>query len=229
MSRLLVACSLLAALSSTALAERAAPSFAQPPAGWSARRAPDLDRTDRMGIVAPVLDRDAVRAKLLENRAANLARFRAYRTAGVYPSNVYTRGLANVWRDQDGHYCAAATIIRASGQEALVQRVAEQNNSIKLADVTSGPLMDWILTSGLTQAEIALIQRPFSPVTVRPQPRPERPLPVDPGLRAAETRRLAALYAEIEAKLAAGERDSIALATDRLMKRPQLAAQLLAR
>ena len=42
-----------------------------------------------------------------------------YYTAGAYPSNVFTPGLANVWRDQDGRYCAAATIIRASGQARL--------------------------------------------------------------------------------------------------------------
>jgi len=221
MSRLLLACSFLAlatgALSTTALAERAEPSFARPPAGWTAQQ--DRDAAPHIAVQVPIVDRAALRAKLIENRAANLERFRAYRKAGVYPSNVYTRGLANVWRDQDGHYCAAATIIRASGQEALVARVAEQDNFIKLADVTSG----------LTQAEVALIQRPFQPVARRPVPQPERPVPVDADLRAAETRRLAALYAEIEAKLVARQKGSIEQALDRLMQRPQLAAALLAR
>jgi len=231
MSRLLLACSFVAlatgALSTTALAERAEPSFARPPAGWAAQQ--DRDAAPHIAVQVPIVDRAALRAKLIENRAANLERFRAYRKAGVYPSNVYTRGLANVWRDQDGHYCAAATIIRASGQEALVARVAEQDNFIKLADVTSGPLLDWILTSGLTQAEVALIQRPFQPVVRRPVPQPERPVPVEADLRAAETRRLAALYAEIEAKLVARQKGSIEQALDRLMQRPQLAAALLAR
>ncbi len=225
MSRFLLACSLLAALSSTALADRAAPSFARPPAGWRAQPA----GIDRDIAFVGIVDRAAVRAKLLEQRAANLARFRAYRTAGSYPSNVYTPGLANVWRDQDGRYCAAATIIRASGQGALVATIAGENNFIKLADVTSGPLLDWILTSGLTQAELALIQRPFMPVTRRPEIQPEQPIVVDAGLRAAETRRLAKLYAEIDAKLVASRDASVERATDRLMQHPELAAAFLAR
>ena len=64
--------------------------------------------------------------------------------------------------------CAAATIIKMSGQDALVNRVAEQNNFVRLADVEQGPLMDWILTSGFTQDEIAAIQEPFMPVTDAP-------------------------------------------------------------
>jgi hypothetical protein len=227
MSRFFLACALVAALSSTAAADRAGPSFARPPAGWRAQHdAPAIDRDiARAGLV----DRAAVRAKLAEQRAANLARFRAYRTGGSYPSNVYTPGFANVWRDQDGRYCAAATIIRASGEGVLVATVAAENNFIKLADVTSGALMDWILTSGLTQAELALIQRPFMPVTKRPELQPPQPIVVDTGLRAAETRRLAKLYAGIDGKLVASQQDSLERATDRLMQHPELAAALLAR
>ncbi len=217
--RLLAAGSLLLALSSQIAA--AAPSFARPPP-----RAPQASITVEPAVV---VDRAAVRAKLLEQRAANLERFRAYYKARSYPSNVYTPGLANVWRDQDGRYCAAATILRASGQVALAAQIAEQHNSIKLAGVTSGPLLDWILTSGLTQAELALIQRPFRPVTHRPELRPETPIAVDPGLRAAETRRLAKLYAEIDAKLVASQLTNLEAAVDRLMQHPQLAAAFLAR
>lgn len=218
-SRTLVACSLIFALSSQTAA---AQSFAKPP-----NAAPRVMEDELME--RHVVDRATVRAKLLEQRTANLARFRAYRIAGVYPNNVFKPGLANVWLDQDGHYCAAATIIRASGQAALVAKVAEQNNFIRLADVTSGPLLDWILTSGLTQDELALIQRPFRPVTQRPELQPNRPLPVVADLRTAETRRLAKLYAQIESQLASGAKASLELATDRLMKYPELAAAFVER
>lgn len=221
LSRALVACSLIAALSSqTTFAQ----SFAKPPPSAGQPAADQL--MERF-----VVDRAQVRAKLAAARTANLARFRAYRTAGVYPNNVFKPGLANVWRDQAGHYCAAATIIRASGQTALVESVAEQDNFIKLADVTSGPLLDWILTSGLTQDEIAVIQKPFRPVTLDPELDPTRPLPVSPNLRAAETRRLAKLYAQIETQLSssAAASSSLELATDRLLKYPELAAAFVAR
>ncbi|MBA3501077.1 MAG: hypothetical protein M4D80_22360 [Myxococcota bacterium] len=178
-------------------------------------------------IAPPILDRAAVRAALLAQRRANIARFHAYRIGGVYPSNVFTNGSANVWQDQQGHFCAAATIIRASGEVSLVERIAEENNFFRIADVSQGPVMDWILTSGLTQAELVMIQKPFMPVTKRPELEPAEPIAVNPKLRAAETRRLAKLYKEIEAKLAKQQRANLELAVERLMKRPDLAQQLL--
>jgi hypothetical protein len=220
MTRLLLSCSLVAALTSLAAADRAPePRFAQPPQGI-AYREPEARP-------ARALDRTTVRAALARARTANLAAFRAYVATGTYPSNVYRSGLLNVWRDQDGHYCAAATIIRMSGQDELVARVAEQNNSIRLAVVSQGPLMDWILTSGLTQDEIALIQRPFMPVTEHPQAMPIAHVDVDAKLRAAETARLAASYRAIEKTLVAQQKRSLDLAVQRVMRHPTLAWQLI--
>ena len=206
MSRLALAFTLLATLTSVASADR----IAEPV------------QAARMMIAPPVLDRDALRAKLIANRTKNLAAFRAYQTAGVFPSNVYTQSSLNVWRDDDGHFCAAATIIRTSGNVALVDQVAEQNNFIRLADVTQGPVMDWILTSGFTQAELVLIQRPFRPVT-----KPDL-AKIDPKLRTAETARLAKLYQRIDATLVRNRKRSIELALDRLMQHPAAARALLA-
>jgi len=186
----------------------------------------DMTEVEELPIL---LDRAAVKAKLIEQRAANLERFRAYYKARVYPSNVYKPGLLNVWRDEDGHFCAAATIIRASGATELVDRVADDNNFIRLADVEQGPLMDWILTSGFTQDEIVMIQKPFSPVTTRPvlEPKPEQPVAIDAKLRAKETARLAAVYRGIDAKLVKAQKANLERAVDRLMAHPQLALQLL--
>jgi hypothetical protein len=186
-----------------------------------------VQEPSELRIAPPVLDRTAVRAALVEQRRANVARFHAYRIGGVYPSNVFTSGLANVWQDQQGHFCAAATIIRASGQIELVDRIAEDNNFFRIVDVSQGPVMDWILTSGLTKAELVMIQKPFMSVTKRPELAPTEPIAIDPRLRAVETRRLAKLYKDIEAKLAKQQRVNLELAVDRLMKRPDLARQLL--
>lgn len=219
MSRFALACSLIAALSSGALAARAADpvsvaprvQFAEPPAA-------------QMRMPARVLDRATVRAKLAAARATNLARFRAYQRAGVFPSNSYTDGRLNVWLDVDGHLCAAATIIKASGKADLVARVAEQNNFIKLADVTQGPLMNWILTSGFTQAEIAAIQEPFMPVVQEPG---TDPVIVDGPMRRTEDQRLRARYKQVEAMLIRNQRTSLELAVDRLMASPVLAWSLV--
>lgn len=199
------------------------------------RRAPERrTRPDALRIAPPVLDRAQLRAKLLDARRKNLAAFHAYRIAGVYPSNVFTSTLGNVWRDQDGHLCAAATIIHASGAVELVERIADDNNFFKIADVEQGPVMDWILTSGLTQEELVRIQRPFRPVASKPvvapatdseldAPAKPAKIEIDPAKRAAETRRLAKLYRTIERELRGG---SIDVAVERLMKRPDLARHL---
>jgi len=192
--------------------------FAQPPHQMPHRVIDDMD-------VAPPVDtatlRQAVREALIKARGLNLASFRAYQKAGVFPSNTYKDGKLNVWRDQDGHFCAAATIIRKSGDVELVDRVADQNNFIRLADVTQGPLMDWILTSGFTQEEIAAIQEPFMPV--REQPQPSEPTVVDAKLRAVENARLIARYKVVDRMLVKNEKKSLELAVDRLMKHPDLA------
>jgi hypothetical protein len=216
MSRLVIKLSLALALASTSASAQTFAAAPPPPSTDAALR-----------IAPPVLDRAAVRAALLEQRRANIARFHAYRIGGVYPSNVFTGSLANVWQDQQGHFCAAATIIRASGATELVDRIAEENNFFRIADVTQGPVMDWILTSGLTQAELVMIQKPFMPVANRPELDPVTPIAIDPKSRAAETRRLAKLYKQIEHKLVKAQRANLELAVDRLMQRPDLAQQLL--
>jgi hypothetical protein len=167
--------------------------------------------------VVPALTRAAVRVALIKARHRNLSAFRQYQKKGVFPSNTYSDKTLNVWRDADGHFCAAATIIRSS-DVALVDRVAEQTNFIRLADVTQGPLMDWILTSGFTQEEIDAIQAPFVPVS-----EPKQPQIVDSKLRKAEDARLRAKYKTVDRMLVANEQKSLEIAVDRLMKHPDLA------
>jgi len=188
---------------------------------------PSVPVTDVVQVAPIAANRAAVRAALAANRIANVARFHAYQTAGVFPSNTFKPGELNVWRDRDGHYCAAATIIKSSGETALVAKVADDTNFIKLADVQQGPLMDWILTSGLTQDELVMIQKPFKPVTERPSV--DTSVAVDARMREAETRRLAKLYRSVEAKLVAESDASLDAAADRLLHdAPALAAQLVA-
>lgn len=219
MSRFMIAASLVAALVTSATSAFARTQFAAPPPETTQMSEP-ADYAPIAQRRMPILDRATVRAKLALARTANLARFRAYQQSGVFPSNTFDARKLNVWMDAEGHLCAAATIINASGQSALVQQVAEQTNFIRLADVKQGPLMDWILTSGLTQDEIAAIQEPFMPVMG------EDP-GVDPGLRAAETMRLLKKYKTVTAMIVKNQKTSLDRATERLMKHPELAWRLL--
>jgi hypothetical protein len=222
MSRFAIASALVFALTTSAFAN--APRFAAPPpptdlaTALAEIQAPRIRIRDQEQPV--VLDRATVRAKLAAARAANLQRFRAYQQKGVFPSNTYDGRKLNVWMDDAGNFCAAATIMIASGKWELVNQVAAQNNFIRLGDVKQGPVMDWILTSGLTQAEIAAIQEPFMPV-MREEP------VVNPNLRMAEDARLRAKYKQVEAMIAKNHQKSIDSATDRLMKNQVLAWALV--
>ena len=133
-----------------------------------------------------------------------------------------TRGELNVWIDRDGHMCAAATMIFKSGARLLVKQVQRDNNNIKLADVTDGPLLDWILTSGLTHDEVVAIQAPMIGQPFRPEPE----LPVE-DWRIAEDRRLRARYDEVLAMLANDRDASLDAAIDALAARPDLVAKLV--
>ncbi len=185
---------------------------------------PAYDHDDRLAIPPPVAGaptRDAVVAALAARRAHNLAAFRAYRKAGVYPHNFVRPGPLNVWDDRDGHLCAAATMIDKDGQHALVMKTATDNNAIRLLDVTSGPLMDWILTSGFTLEEIDRIQAPMvAPV----EPDPDRQIN---AWQVAEDARLRSEYAATDPWLVRHQKAGLAVAADRLMAFPALARKLV--
>jgi hypothetical protein len=216
MSRLLIA----ACLSSLVFASSASADQTVEPVRFA--KAPAADIT---AMPARYLDRDAVRAKLAANRAANLARFRAYQKKGVFPSNTYSDDKLNVWRDAFGNLCAAATIINSSNP-GLVTKIADSDNFIRLGDVKQGPVLDWILTSGLTQDEIAAIQEPFMGVGDEPMGEPPV-LAVDPAKRKAEDARLLAKYKQVDAQIVKHAKSSLDKATDRLMKNPALAFAML--
>jgi hypothetical protein len=166
------------------------------------------------------IDRATLRAALAERRQVSYQRFLAYREGRVYPENTYQNGALHVWLDASGHLCAAATIISGDWGRAATERVATEDNFIALADVKSGPLADWILTSGLTHAEIVAIQVP--PMGAMPDmPQPE----LDP--RAQEIARLYNMYVDVERQLTGLWDENLDVATDALMKRPDLARALL--
>jgi hypothetical protein len=192
-----------------ATAQQFAQAPADPVAGAPAYRPPPQRRAPSHALLV---------RSLATRRAQNLARFHAYRTKGVYPHDNIAQTSENIWRDDDGRLCAAATIIDADGQHDLVNDIAQNDNGVKLGEVTSGPLLDWILTSGFTQVELATIQEPFMG-------------PREPAAKAdwkiAEDARLKKKYARIEKTLRDNTDDALDQAADRLAKFPSLAWQLV--
>lgn len=231
MSRLALIASLVFGISSASFVSTADAQFAKAPPATSVASAAAADVSEPAYRIAPQreLSRAAVRAALVKARATNLAAFRAYQAKGVFPSNTFKPGKLNVWVDANGNYCAAATIIKMSGLTDLVTKTGEENNFIKLADVKQGPLMDWILTSGFTQDEIAAIQEPFDDVTRgrRMEPSPIT-ASVDAKKRTAEDARLVAKYKQVDRALVKNASKSLDKAVDQLMKHQDLAWKLIA-
>ena len=134
----------------------------------------------------------------------------------MYPHNTYRAGPLNVWRDAEGHLCAAATMISKDGHDELALATAKINNNIRLLDVVDGPLLDWMLTSGFTIEEIDRIQLPgFEPPIV------------DQKTLAAEDAKLKTGYTATEAFLKKHVKEDLDTATDRLLADPALAWQLV--
>jgi hypothetical protein len=95
--------------------------------------------------------------ELAARRAQMIQWLHEYREAGIYPSDA--AGMpASVFRDANGVRCPMAELIHKSGRDDLVDAVATQANALRLADVHSGPLYDWMTHSGLTLQEIAMVQ-----------------------------------------------------------------------
>lgn len=160
--------------------------------------------------------RKAVREALAKRREHNQSAFHAYVTRGMYPHNTYRTGPLNVWRDAEGHLCAAATMISKDGHDELALATAKINNNIRLLDVVDGPLLDWMLTSGFTIEEIDRIQLPgFEPPIV------------DQKTLAAEDAKLKTGYTATEAFLKKHVKEDLDTATDRLLANPALAWQLV--
>ena len=160
------------------------------------------------------VDRAAVRASLAARRAQTVQNFLAYRDARVYPMvGKPLGGFHHVWIDRSGNLCAAATLISKDwGREATIR--AGGTGALKLSTVTSGPLADWILTSGLTHQEIVAIQVPGFTA-------------MDDG-RDLEIERLHAIYIDVERQLSDLADKNLDAAVDALMKRPELARRLVA-
>ena len=173
-------------------------------------------------IKPPVKDtlRQQVRVKLSERRKLTIERFRAYREARVYPINSKIPGAAHVWLDELGNLCAAATLISYDWGRLASENVAHENNNIALASLSDGELYNWILTSGLTQAEIVAIQAPGFAGGDLPMPE-ENP-------RMAEITRLYQLYTDVERQIRSLDKHNLDLAVDELMKHPQMARDLVA-
>jgi hypothetical protein len=124
------------------------------------------------------------REALRKARAHQIERLRAYRKAKQFPHYVVSgvfrfphhrtidaagadagpfRGgpddnRSPVFIDERDVHCAVGYLMRESGWGTEAREIAAADNHVLVERVTSGPLVDWIVRSGLTQDEAAYIQ-----------------------------------------------------------------------
>lgn len=147
---------------------------------------------------------------LQSQRSVQIARLRMYAQAGVFPENRVRPGALNVFVDSNGRLCAVANLMAQSGHRSLVDRVAGSNNFLRFADVGSGPLADWALSSGLTREEIIRIQEPYEYIPAG------LPANIEWQAQQAERARLQNHFAVVLRELEVNTPSSLALAVNRL-------------
>lgn len=147
------------------------------------------------------------RSALSDQRERMIERLNAYWTRGDFVQNPDPAGgPGHFILDGRGKPCPLASIIIDSGRRDLVEEAARTNNGVKVADLTEGPLVAWILQSGLTQEECILIQRPSKSGADIARP-----------VRDTEQRRLAAELELVERTIRMNTEASLTLSVKRMI------------
>lgn len=159
---------------------------------------------------------DGWRAWLSTRRQTQIERLTAYRDAGVFPKNTHEPTIANLLVDDEGTFCAMAHLVAQDGLAVVILSESQDNNALRFGEVTGGPLLDWMLTSGMTQEEAAYVQVPDMPMTFGRltvlEPIPEAP----PAFVEAEQARIRAHFDVALVLLAQNTEASLDLAMERL-------------
>jgi hypothetical protein len=104
-------------------------------------------------------ERNAWRQELLAARLVQLQRLAAYRDRGIFPLNEgQSTHAVPIFVDRHGTACAVGHLMRCSGWSNEVDSIQKTNNLVYVPDARQSAIAEWVLTSGLTLEEAALIQ-----------------------------------------------------------------------
>ncbi len=157
----------------------------------------------------PTTPADLARAELAVQRELMLDRLHDYWTRGEFVQNpVPSGGPGHFIFDAQRRPCPLASIIIESGRRDLMEQAARENNGVKVADLRGGPILDWILLSGLTQEECILIQQPSRSGKEMARPEAE-----------TEQEKLRRTLEDVEVRLRRATDESLELAVTRLLRR----------
>lgn len=136
------------------------PDFAVLPADWKVDSETELIQT-HFALVIDRLRRADV-SHLTEtqqaNRQQNIERLARYSERGRFPLNTYVAERRPVFIDVLGTHCAVGQLMADSGHAALASRVNSEHRLDYLCDIRTEGVAGWQLQSGLSIAELALIQ-----------------------------------------------------------------------
>ena len=102
--------------------------------------------------------------RLAARRELQLERLLDYAREGRFPLNRHYAGEARpIFVDALGTHCAVGHLMALDGWEVEVNAIARTTPNVLVREVDDGPLIAWLLTSGLTREEAALIQPGYFP------------------------------------------------------------------
>lgn len=152
------------------------------PGGHQPRPVPALETLPRAGTGAPAQSAPPGAAEIYTAlalaRQKRLADLAAYTEAGDFPTNTLIAAATPCFMGANGVYCALGYLMVQDGRQATVDAIVAADNNIRLADHPQNPASEWILRSGLTFEECALIQPSYEHM----YPPEEVPLPRRPQL-----------------------------------------------
>jgi hypothetical protein len=113
-------------------------------------------------------------ALLIKSRLAQIARLAAYRNRGLFPVNEGANSSTTpIFVDDRDTACAVGHLMRLDGWLRDVEKIQQEDNLVYVTDIVAGPVARWVLTSGITIEEAALIQPAYSWFPRDPAPIPD--------------------------------------------------------
>jgi len=118
-------------------------------------------------VLSEVASRDlgTLTAAQRDRRRALTSELRAYRDRGVFPHNYDFPGRAVPYfvDRKTGTLCAVANLLAATGRRDIVDRVANMDNNVWVSELAGDTAFtSWLDANGITLAEAARIQVPYS-------------------------------------------------------------------
>ncbi len=108
------------------------------------------------------------------NRAKVLDILHEYWTTGIFPKNDYFSERKSIFIDKNNTYCAVGYLLKSTAGEALARKINAKYQFASIYEMQMTELANWVVHSGLTVDECAMIQPTYGgwirPEPIRPQP-----------------------------------------------------------